>query len=1065
MHSLDQTLKLSGSTAAMIAAAIFFANTAHAQDQGAATPVEQVEVSASRINIAGYTSSTPETVIDPGTITSNAYVDIGTDLRQLPSVGQSWSPDTDSKSGEGSQGDQDLSTVDLRDLGNIRTLVLFDGQRVVMSNPNSGTPPLSIGGVDLQTLPQAVIQRVEVVTGGASAAWGSDAVAGVVNLVIDKTFTGVKGDFTFGDSYKDDHRQYKAQLFVGTDFLGGRAHVELAGNWVDSPDMVSAYNRGWYYSMAQIVPSASLAAAGINETGAPTWVHLYGANSQSGSPQETAGGLITANPAGTVAGTANILKGTQFVGPNANAVPFNFGAVNGGTCYFCSASPDSTFAGAPDPLAVPYHNLALFNYDSYRLTSNITASIMLNYGQSYALGTSASREGNVTINSGNPFIPASVQSIMTADNIPSFTLGTTNSGSLMPATTTFSNMAGTIGGNVTITQRQLMRGVATLEGAYSILGQDWTWKAYAQNSGVRENEREPYNTIGQDYANATDAVTVTATGPNSLGGGNAALAAQVKAALSAAGAPVPQVGQAACASSLTSTAWGTTTTNGITSVLPGGLTPFCSPLNQFGIGNASEAALNYIAPGRIDAAEEDRGAWYLGQSVVDISTQGELPWGLPAGHVAVATGYSYRLEQQTNYGDPLKIGTSAAYSSGNFSSWSGHYYVNEGFLEVNAPLLKDDVVQSLDFNAAGRMTDYNTSGLVETWKLGLTSQVNDDIRLRGTLSADIRAPDVSELFSAPLFSVSQKTYPNPNSPEYEIYTANSGNPNLTPEEAVTVSGGVVLTPHWIPNLTISADWYSIDIHHAIYALSSTQIFQECGAGVALYCNLVFFGEGFSGNPSVPVAQEVNGNGQPASGFYASRGTFPAAFNGAPNLAFISPLNATSETDDGLDFQADYGMQLWDNPLSWHLVGNYTNSRTLTVLGQTYNTAGIAGGGSYVDPLAGLNEPKVRFTLSATYDQGPYEFTVQTRYVGSWRYSPTYTSGIQIDHNYIAPVAYLDLRGSYQWSPHAQIYFAIDNTMNIPPMIGGTNNGSTGGGGAEVYDEIGRSFRFGVRFDG
>ena len=267
MRNLVQTLKLGGSTAAMVAATIFFGNTAQAQGQDAAPPVEQVVVSASRINIAGYTAPTPVTVVDPATIASNAYVDIGTDLRQLPSVGQSWSPDTDSKSGEGSQGDADLSTVDLRDLGNIRTLVLFDGQRVVMSNPNSGTPPLSIGGVDLQTLPQVVIQRAEVVTGGASAAWGSDAVAGVVNLIIDKNFTGIKGDITFGDSYKDDHRQYKAQLFIGSDFLGDRAHVEVAGNWVDSPDLVSAYNRGWYYSMAQIVPSASLAAVGMNESG------------------------------------------------------------------------------------------------------------------------------------------------------------------------------------------------------------------------------------------------------------------------------------------------------------------------------------------------------------------------------------------------------------------------------------------------------------------------------------------------------------------------------------------------------------------------------------------------------------------------------------------------------------------------------------------------------------------------------------------------------------------------------------------------------------------------------
>src|SRR6185437_8325497 len=133
--------------------------------------------------------------------------------------GQSWSPDTASNSGQGSQGDANLNTVDLRNLGNIRTLVLFDSQRVVMSNPNNGTPPFAVGGVDLSTLPQTVIQRVEVVTGGAAAALGSDAVAGVTNLIIDKTFSGIKGSINVGDTAQNDHRQLRADLFVGTDIL------------------------------------------------------------------------------------------------------------------------------------------------------------------------------------------------------------------------------------------------------------------------------------------------------------------------------------------------------------------------------------------------------------------------------------------------------------------------------------------------------------------------------------------------------------------------------------------------------------------------------------------------------------------------------------------------------------------------------------------------------------------------------------------------------------------------------------------------------------------------------
>ena len=124
----------------------------------------------------------------------DAKVDIGDAIRELPAVGgRGNSPSNGSHSGNASQGDAGIDTVDLRALGVVRTLVLFDGQRVVTSNPNSGGPP-AIGGVDLSTIPTSVIERVDVVTGGASAAWGSDAVAGVVNLIINKNFTGFKAN-------------------------------------------------------------------------------------------------------------------------------------------------------------------------------------------------------------------------------------------------------------------------------------------------------------------------------------------------------------------------------------------------------------------------------------------------------------------------------------------------------------------------------------------------------------------------------------------------------------------------------------------------------------------------------------------------------------------------------------------------------------------------------------------------------------------------------------------------------------------------------------------------------
>ena len=149
-------------------------------------------------------------MIGAETLQRDAKVDIGDAIRELPSVGQSDSPTNGSHAGNASQGDAGIDTVDLRSLGVVRTLVLFDGQRVVTSNPNAGGPP-AIGGVDLSTIPTSVIQRVDVVTGGASASWGSDAVAGVVNLVIDKTYTGFKANATFSNDSHDDQKKYKIE--------------------------------------------------------------------------------------------------------------------------------------------------------------------------------------------------------------------------------------------------------------------------------------------------------------------------------------------------------------------------------------------------------------------------------------------------------------------------------------------------------------------------------------------------------------------------------------------------------------------------------------------------------------------------------------------------------------------------------------------------------------------------------------------------------------------------------------------------------------------------------------
>ena len=243
------------------------------------------------------------------------------------------------------------------------------------------------------------------------------------------------------------------------------------------------------------------------------------------------------------------------------------------------------------------------------------------------------------------------------------------------------------------------------------------------------------------------------------------MTAAAAAALKAANVAVPTVGSAACRSSLTATSWGLTkNAAGQNVIQPGGLFPGCVPLDPFGDGTVSQAALNYIAPGRTGfgiggVASEDSALYLLGQSVFSVSTQGVLPFGLPAGKPAIEFGFEDRLEQQTNYRDPLELGASGVFESGNFSEFAGEYNVQEGNLELDVPVLKNNIVDDLSLNAAGRMTSYSTSGLVETWKLGATSQINDDIKLRTTLSVGHPRPGVGELFSPILVSTQTTSYP------------------------------------------------------------------------------------------------------------------------------------------------------------------------------------------------------------------------------------------------------------------------------------------------------------------
>ena len=423
--------------------------------------------------------------------------------------------------------------------------------------------------------------------------------------------------------------------------------------------------------------------------------------------------------------------------------------------------------------------------------------------------------------------------------------------------------------------------------------------------------------------------------------------------------------------------------------------------------------------------------------------QGTLPWELPAGKIAVEFGAEYRHEQQRNTAAFPAIDGPALWSNGNFSTFAGQYEVEEGNIEIDAPLVKGGLVESIDGSIAGRVTGYSTSGVVETWKIGLTSQITDDFKIRSTWSEDIRAPIISELFAVPQFNRGSAVDPKTQKSVAIFYTA-QGNANLVPEEANTISAGLVMTPHWIEGLTASIDYYSILIKSAIFTPSNAQVLNGCGNGTA--GNPAF---GAGATPSLCQYLEFANPGFAID---------PTGGPNALNIIINNPVNVGKQTASGFDFQTNYQTDFLSGTLALSFLGNYTDEFGQSAFGVTADGAGIEGGDA---PYTGT--PKFKGSLQATYAEGPWEMSVKGRAYGSARLVNGWVNGVNVDNNNIPWVAYLDLSTSYKWNDAIQFYATVKNTTNTPPPNVASSTGGTTGS-LTIYDGIGRFYQGGIRIN-
>jgi outer membrane receptor protein involved in Fe transport len=430
---------------------------APAPDSSAAPAAQDrstIFVTGTRVIRNGYKAPTPTTVLGTEEIAAKAPTNLADFVNELPQLASTNTPK--SNISFVSAGLVGINALNLRNLGENRTLVLLDGQRV--------GPSTLTGFVDVNIFPQALVNRVDIVTGGASASWGSDAVAGVVNFILDKNFKGLKGEVQGGVTTYGDDRSYKLTLTGGTGFADDRGHFLISGEMAHNDGVHFIGNRSWYNG-AKIIDNPDYTPT----NGQPQFISRPHVGYTA-----TPGGLIVSGP----------LAGTYF------------GA--GGTPGQLPEGPISGFLYMQDGGAWPYNDIgtsgdldpklsrqSIFTRVSYDITSRIQLFAQGSFGRAVSHDTAITYINYFLVNPDNAFIPASIAPQVTEP----FLLGTVPPD--IPVTAT--------------TKRNTWRFVVGANGDLDLLGSKWTWDAYWQKS-VNRSYAATHIPINANIANATDAV-------------------------------------------------------------------------------------------------------------------------------------------------------------------------------------------------------------------------------------------------------------------------------------------------------------------------------------------------------------------------------------------------------------------------------------------------------------------------------------------------------------------------------------------------------------------------------
>jgi outer membrane cobalamin receptor len=1072
--SVKRRLALSSSTAVLM----MICAPSVAQAQSAA--VESVTVSSTRITSGGFDAPTPTTVISAEDITKQAATNVFSTIAQLPSL--MGSTGVSVGNGGSSNGVNGLSVLNLRGIGTQRTLVMIDGERVV--------PSSSIGVSDISQFPQLLIQRVDVVTGGASASWGSDAVSGVVNFILDKRFQGFKLNINGGITTYADDPQAQLQFAAGTSFgSGNRFHISVSGEYTNEAGVDSVVGkRKWYKNPQQLQQFTTAQCATGCPGGSPQWINTLNGKFALFSY----GGMVTRGP---LQGTAFGTNGTPYqfdygVGynglpatPARNATNTITNCSSGGYCIGGDLQGNQTGYAAMVARLVRGN---MFGRVSYELTPEIEIYATAMWSEVVTWGKptqSFFKSDNLSIGCDNPFLPSGVAAACTANAGPGGFYAPSAADLLNgprgsnPPVNGFSN--GYTLGKMTYgaqnselanvqnyNHRILRRFVVGAEGAFNAFSTDWTFKTYVEH-GEHNYRNVLENILITPYYNAAiDAVQVST--------GNAA---------SFPGIPL---GSVICRSAVARSVG-------------------CQPLNIIGTGGASNVSKSFVQgtnPDGSNSGNQGRNPWQISNSreeVFDVSVSG-APFENWAGPIAIATGFQYREEAFNTRTDCISRGncaneTIAGYGSfgpvsygpagnpllnpaqanggpplnpnwyaGNFQPGRGNFHEMEVFLETNVPLFDDSTFGRANLSTAGRFTRYTNAGDVSTWKVGFTWDTPlDGVRLRGLQSRDVRAPNLAELYAGARVNngsvtdrfnllggaANQSISPLPN--------PITANPNLKPERGQTTELGLVWSPSYIPGLNVSATYYRIGVAGIIGVLSQQQQMDLC-----------FFQQN---------AQQCSFI-QSASGPWAVNGVIQTARTlERPLSQETSNLNLSSVVTDGMDYEASYRFAV-DDVANWGVGGNVTVRMLATNVMKFVTNGGFFG--AVPIQSAGTNSgntPHWKLFFSQGYDADNWGLFVNERWFSqgvvnrNWVACASACPAVDqsgnyptVSSNYMPSKLYFDVGGHFDVSDHTSLYFKVDNALNEDPgdAYSYTPANQSPPLNPALYDTLGRFFHVGIR---